>query len=165
MRQTHIHKKINIRTSNRGSILVEIIVGAAILSVVSLTFLGTFAFLSRLHQRDMLIIKGDLLAEEGLEAVRYIRSTGWFELSSLVGATRYIELGTSSWGITTTPEIIDGVFSRTLKIYSVERDISQDIVSSGGIVDPDTLLAEVTVSWEWRGTTSSVTYKTYVTNI
>lgn len=152
--------------ARRGSGLVEIVVAGAILSAVSLTFLGTLALLSRFHQKDMLTIKGQLLAEEGLEALRLMKGAGWGALSSLpTGTTRYLALGSSSWSATTTPEVVDGQFSRSFTLSPVYRGATDDIVSSGGTADPNTLLAEVTVSWLWRSATSSVTYRTYVTSI
>lgn len=150
----------------KGSVIVEVVVASAILSVVSLAFLGTLATLSRFHQKDMLAIKGGLLAEEGLEAVRYIKGGNWNTISSLTPDTPYyLSLSTSSWGVTTTPEIVDGVFYRSFKVFTVQRNSSDDIVSSGGTVDPNTLLAESRVSWNTRNSTSTATYKTYVTNI
>jgi hypothetical protein len=154
------------RNTRKGSGLVEIVVAGAILSAVSLTFLGTLSLLSRFHQKDMLTIKGQLLAEEGLEALRLMKGAGWSVLSSMpTGTARYLALGSSSWTATTTPEVVDGQFSRSFMLSQVRRGATDDIVSSGGTVDPNTLLAEVTVSWLWRSATSSVTYRTYVTSL
>ena len=150
----------------KGSALVEVLVAASILSAVSLAFLGAFSVLVRFHERDTFSVKGSLLAEEGLEALRLIKSSGWSALSSIpTGQARYFALGTSTWGVTTTPEVIDGMFYRSFKIYSVSRNTDDDIVSSGGTVDSNTLLTESSVSWNWRNATTTVTYKTYVTNI
>jgi len=67
--------------------------------------------------------------------------------------------------VTTTPEIVDGVFWRTVRVYEVMRDMNDDIVSSGGTIDPDTLLLRSDVSWDWRGATSTTGYSAYITNI
>ncbi|HEU0080556.1 MAG TPA: hypothetical protein VFQ72_00825 [Candidatus Paceibacterota bacterium] len=149
-----------------GSGLVEVVVGAAILSVVALAFLGTLSLLARFHQRDMLAIKGSLLAEEGIEAVRYIKGSGWAALASLPkDQDRYLEIAPASWKATTTPEIVDGAFYRSFRLSQVRRDASDVIVASGGTVDPGALLVSSTVSWNWRGATTSVTYTAYVTSI
>jgi len=155
-----------ISLHTKGSVIIEVIVASAIISLVSLAFLGTLATLSQFHQKDMYSIKGGLLAEEGLEAARYVKGSGWSNLSIIpTDTTRYFALATSSWGVTTTPEIVDGVFYRSFKLYQVARNISDDIVSSGGTVDSNTFLVESIVSWMWRGATSTTSYKTYVTNI
>lgn len=157
---------ISLSQRTKGSSLVEVVVAAGILGVVTLAFFGSFSALSRFHQRSMLAIKGGLLAEEGIEALRHIKDDGWSNIASIpAGTTRYLELGASSWSATTTPEVVDGVFYRSFRLYQVMRDGSDDIVSSGGTVDPDTLLLESAVSWDWRGSTSTATYQAYVTNI
>ncbi len=155
-----------ISLHTKGSVIIEVVVVSAIISMVSLAFLGTLSTLSRFHQKDMLAIKGGLLAEEGLEAVRYIKGSGWSNLSTVpLNTARYFELATSSWGVTTTPEIVDGIFYRFFKLSAVSRDVNDDIVSTGGTVDVNTFLVESNVSWNWRGSTSTSQYKTYVTNI
>jgi|SRR5581483_2963275 len=155
-----------MRLQNGGSVLLEVIIGAAILAAVALSFLGSFAVLSRVHERNMLYIKGDLLAEEGIEALRLIKGAGW---SNLLGistlGTRYLTVGDSTWGVTTTPEVIDGSFFRSIKVTPVSRSATDDITTSGGTVDTNTLLLESDVSWSYRNSTSTATYKSYVTNI
>lgn len=149
-----------------GSALVEVLVSASILSIVTFSFLGVFTVLSRFHQKDMYSIKGGLLAEEGIEALRLMKSGGWNVLSSIPLSTdRYFALGTSTWSATTTPEVLDGIFYRKFKIYSVNRDVNEDITPSGGTLDSNTLFLESDVSWSWRGSTTTTTYKAYMTNI
>ncbi len=146
--------------------MVEVVVVSAIISVVSLAFLGTLATLSRFHQKDMLSIKGGLLAEEGLEALRFVKGAGWSNLANLpLDTDRYFELAASSWSVTSTPEIIDGIFYRMFRLSAVYRDGNDDIVSIGGTVDTNTFFAQSSVSWRWKGATSTTSYKTYVTNI
>jgi hypothetical protein len=155
-----------IKNTESGSGLVEVVVASAIISLVAVSFLGSFALLSRFHQRDMLAIKAQLAAEEGLEAIRLIKSSSWSSLSSIpVNQDRHFALATSSWSATTTVELIDGLFYRSFRLGAVSRDSSDSIVASGGTVDPNTLLVEVSVSWPWRAATSTVTYKTYVTSL
>ncbi|MEN9621804.1 MAG: hypothetical protein RLZZ67_238 [Candidatus Parcubacteria bacterium] len=150
----------------KGSVIIEVVVASAIISLVSLAFLGTLSTLAVFHQKDMLSIKGGLLAEEGLEAVRFVKGSGWSNLSSLpLNTPRYFTLATSSWSVTTTPEIIDGLFYRSFKLNQVSRDGNDDIVPSGGTIDSNTFFAEASVSWRVRNATTTITYKTYVTNI
>ncbi|MDP1625417.1 MAG: hypothetical protein Q8L64_06720 [bacterium] len=150
----------------KGSGLVEIVIAGAILSAISMAFLGTLSILSQFHQKDMMIIKGQLLAEEGLEAIRLMKGAGWNAISTIpTGQAMYLALGESTWNATTSPDVVDGQFHRSFTLSQVSRDATGDIVSSGGSVDPGTLLAEVTVSWLWRNATSTVSYQTYVTSL
>ncbi len=154
------------KKNESGSGLVEVVVAAGIASLVALSFFGAFATLSRFHVKDTLTIKGQLLAEEGLEVLRLIKGSDWSALSQLpVGEDLYLALAPSIWSSTSTPEIIDGTFFRTFRLMSVSRDSLDAIVSQGGVVDANTLLAEVSVSWSWRNATTTVTYKTYVTSL
>ena len=152
--------------ASKGSTLLEVLVVAGILSAVCLSFIGTFVAVSRFHEKNMLAIKAELIAEEGLEALRLIKGDDWEGLSALTsGTTYYFYLATSSWSVTSTPEVIDGEFYRSFRPYAVYRDASDDIVSSGGTIDPGTLLFDVSVHWPWRGATTTANYKTYMTNL
>jgi len=155
-----------MKKNTKGSGLVEVVIVAAVLATSTLAIFGTFALLSRLHQRNMLTIKAELLAEEGIEALRFLKGGGWGNLSGLSGGqAKYLSLGVSTWSTTATPEVIDGAFYRTVHVNTVERDSSDNIVSSGGTTDPNTLLIDSSVAWSWRGATTTVTYKAYITNI
>lgn len=154
------------RKISKGSTLLEVLVVAGILATIALSVFGTLSLLSRFHQKNMFAIKGQLLAEEGIEALRFIKAGGWSSLTSIpTNTARYLALSPSSWSVTATPEIVDGIFWRVIKVYSVSRDVSNDIVSSGGTVDPNTLLLESKVSWNWRGATSTASYQSYITNL
>lgn len=155
-----------MQRAHKGSTLLEVLVVAGILSAICLSFIGTFVTVSRFHEKNMLAIKAELLAEEGLEAIRLIKGNGWSGLSALTpGNTYYFDLATSTWGVTTTPEVIDGEFYRSFRSYSVSRDASDNIVTSGGVIDSGTLLFDVSVHWQWRGATTTANYKTYMTNL
>jgi hypothetical protein len=111
-------------------------------------------------------IKAGLLAEEGIEALRLVKGSSFENISSIVRDTdKFLALSPYSWILTTVPEIIDGKFYRSFQVHTVSRGASDDIVVSGGIVDPNTLLLDVSVLWNWRGATSTANYKSYITNI
>lgn len=154
------------KSREHGSTLIEVVVVAAVLALVSMAFLGTFSALSRFHRKDMFAIKGELLAEEGIEAIRLIKSDSWNTLASIPpGAERFLSLSPFSWSVTTTPEVVDGVFYRSIRVFGVSRDTNDDIVSSGGTTDPDTLRLRSSVSWKEHGATSTASYESYMTNI
>lgn len=152
--------------TQRGSTLLEVLVVASILASIALGVFGSLSLLSRFHQKNMFAIKGQLLAEEGVEAVRFLKSSGWSTLTAFPRNTpRYLALATSTWSATTTPEVVDGIFFRQFIIRDVARDANGDIVSSGGTIDPGILRIESSVSWWWRGATSSALYQSYITNL
>jgi hypothetical protein len=145
---------------------MEIVVVSAILSVVSVAFLGTFATVSRFHEKNLRYIKAELIAEEGIEAIRLIKSGGFEKITALTpGGKYYFSLATSSWGVTTTPEVIDGMYYRSFTPYQVMRNASDDIVSTGGTIDPSTFRFQVRVDWNWRNATNTAIYESYMTNL
>jgi hypothetical protein len=149
---------------NKGSSLIEVIVVASVLTTASLAFFSSFTDLSSLHKKNTLLIKGQLLAEEGIEIVRLVRDSGWSNVSAIpTEQDYYFNLGLSAWGVTTTPEVIDGVFARHFRLHEVRRSaVNGSIVQSGGSVDANTFLADVFVSWLWNNATTTLKYQTYV---
>ena len=67
----------------------------------------------------------------------------------------------TTWSADDDAEIIDGVFYRWFTMASASRNSYFNIVSSRGMVDPQTLLATVSVSYPIYGATSSVSYSDY----
>jgi hypothetical protein len=126
---------------------------------------SAFSAYESAQSRQAPAVKGALLAEEGIEALKFIRNTGWNNFSSIPsGATRYLYFSGSAWSVTTTPEVIDGVFYRSFSPKSVSRDSSSNIVLSGGTNDPNTLFMTVTVSWSSHNATSTQSYSDYFFN-
>lgn len=145
--------------------MVEVLVGAALAGTLLIAVISAFATYENVQSRQVFSIKGQLLAEEGLEVLRLIRNTGWNNLANIpAGSTRYIYFSGSSWSVTTTPDIIDGVFYRSFSTASTSRDENSNIVSSEGVNDPNTLLAIFSVSWSVHNATSSVSYSDYLMN-
>ena len=146
--------------------VLEILIASA---VVSTAFISLF-FVFVLSQRAVLgaseKVRANFIAEEGLEVMRHLRDKSWSaNLAPLAPGTLYylsFDAGSSAWSTTiSSPGLIDGVFERTVRVAAVMRDGADDIVDSGGIVDPDTLKIIVTTTWEGR----SVGAETYLTNL
>lgn len=97
------------------------------------------------------------LAEEGHEAIRHVRDDNWEELAALdLGELHYLAFATSTLSVTSTPEVIDGTYTRSFRLTELYRDDSGDIVSatsSGATVDPDGRVVTVLVA-DARGTST-----------
>jgi hypothetical protein len=105
-----------------------------------------------LSRQALRVSQASFLLEEGAEALRVYRdnsSTNLFGGSPvLVSGTDYYPV--FSGGTWTFPQSIStvGVFTRKIVISNVYRDSStNDIVQSGGVLDVNTKLITVTVSW------------------
>jgi type II secretory pathway pseudopilin PulG len=116
-------------------------------------------------------VKAHYLAEEGLEIARYLRDQGWAgTFAALTNGVSYhlvFATTTGMWQATTTSQIIDGVFERTLTLEPVYRRTSDDdIVASTSpdikAIDPD--IRTVTVRVSASGTPDLV-LSTYLANL
>ena len=156
-----------------GFSLVEVIVGASIITVAIVAILNAYGYLIRAELSSTKLVNATYLLEEGIEAARYLRDKGWTSnIASLSTSTNYYLYlsaanGMGDWQPTTTRQIIDGVFVRTLNLGSVYRDstILQEI-SATGTIDINTRKITVTISWPGiSGATSTKSLSTYLTNM
>ena len=160
--QTKIIKS-NLNRFKPGSSIIEIIIALGIFIIIAASsvviILGSFST-TRLAKEK---IKATLIAQEGLEAVQSIRNQDW---ANLVTGTYGLEESTGIWGFASNPDIdSSGKFIRQIIVSDVERDINQEIVSSGGTIDEDSRKATVTVNWSFTPSRQiEVTLETYLTN-
>lgn len=142
--------------NQKGVSIIEILVVIFIMSVALTSLLGLASFslkTATLIQRNNQAVN---LAQEAMEATRSIRDSNWTKITNgnhgLTNISGY-------WDFAGTENIING-FTRTILIEDVQRDINDDIVESGGILDLDTKKITATVSWEGK----EVKLITYLTN-
>ncbi len=154
----------------KGFGLLEIIIASAIVSVTIFSLSYVFLIASKLNAVSSDTVRANFLAEEGVEALRFLRDKSWSaNLSGLsVGTTYYLSFvsATSAWSLGSSGgAYIDNAFWRTITVANVGRDASFNILSSGGTNDPDTKKVNVQVAWLERGATTTITLSTYLTNI
>lgn len=155
-------KKLSVTS---GLTLVEVLIAAAIILVAVMSLLGVHSFYLRSALENGAVVKAVHLAEEGIEAMRYLRDVSWSQnIAPLTNGVPYGLAFNTAWATDSTSMVV-GKFYRTVTFSSVERDAQSDIVSSGGVVDPNTKLVTVSVSWLTQGATTTKTVMTYLTNI
>ena len=146
--------------------LVEVIISVSILTVIMIGLISTFNYYVGTGIRSTEKIQGVLLAEETLEAVRFMRDSSWSTIGDLATSTSYhLEFTGVLWKASSTQIVIDGRFEQTFTFDDVyRRDSDDDIVplSSGDAktLDPDTLLITVSILTDGATTTEIVTYMT-----
>ncbi len=155
-------------TRTQGISLVEVIVATSIALVAVIALMSAYALYLHAATSTTSAIQADLLAEEGVEALRTYRDGGWdASFGSLAPGTVYYlsySTSTSRWSATTVPLYIDDVFLRFFMVEDVNRDVVHDITTVG-TNDPDTKKITVTVSW-WNGkATSTKVLAIYLHNI
>ncbi len=149
---------------NKGMSLLEVVIGSAVLlSLVSL--IAVYGVHLRIALSTTPKMEAVLLAEEGLEAVRFMRDSGWStKIATLTSNTPYyLYLSGSGWVSTTTNTYIDSIFERKFILSDVYRNGTSDIVSSGTL-DANTKKVSVSVSWSDHGATTTTALYTYLTN-
>lgn len=146
---------------------MEIVVVSGIIMGSLAAIIGLAAFFLATSQVVQQTSQATALAQEALEIVRNVRDgTDWAGgLGALTLGDFYHpeQLGVpSEWVLVSGVEII-GEFTRQIVFESVYRD-GDDNISASGSLDPDTLKAVVTVSWEERGRNHQVELEAYFTN-
>ncbi len=164
--------KINIRkiSFKKGSGLVEILIAIFIFTVI----LGSLITVSGMYIStafdSLKSTKAAYIAQEGIEAVKIIRDTGWNYISTLSENTDYyFYFDTSSstnntWYATSTFSYIDSIYVRTFNLEPVYRDSSGRITDSG-FLDPYTKKVTVSVSYLLKNSTTNKSLSTYIANI
>lgn len=156
------------RNSNNGLSLVEVLIATSIILAFFLALITVYNSYLKLAKTNINSVKAIFLAEEGIEAIKILRDSSWSnEIVPLTSGTNYYLAFTGGrWDTTTSNIYIDANFERKLSFSNVNRDaVTDDIVTSGGILDPNTRLLTVTVSWNNRGATSTKVLSTYITNL
>jgi prepilin-type N-terminal cleavage/methylation domain-containing protein len=155
----------------KGFGLVEVIVAIFIFTLI----LGLLITASNMYISgagdNLKSAKAAYIAEEGMEAVKIIRDTGWNNISTLSDNTNYyLYFDTSSstnniWKATSTDAFVDSIFIRTFKTSPVYRDLNGRIVTTGGTFDTNSKEISVSVSWLSKNGTTTKTLSTYIANI
>lgn len=152
----------------KGMSLVEILVAVFIFMVILGVLITINNFYLSNSSKNIKLIKATYLTEEGMEAVRVIRDTSWNQISSsTMGVPYYInfDISSSTWKATTTANSIDS-YIRWFTLHDVRRDNNtKKIVESGGTVDPYSKKVNVYISWQDKGSTTTKSMSSYISNI
>lgn len=145
-----------------GQSVIEIILAVAIfVIIVSGVVVSTLGVIN-LNQTSSEEVVALEFAKEGIEAVRSIKNQNY---SSLVdSAATGISNASGVWSFSGVENVFDK-YTRSIKIESVQRDASGNIVATGGTLDSNTKKVTATVSWNVSGSrNSSTSIGEYLTN-
>jgi prepilin-type N-terminal cleavage/methylation domain-containing protein len=156
--------------NRKGFSLIEIAVAIGVLgiSVVSIAqFSHAFLRAARLVSNRT---QAAFLAQEGMEAVRYLRDSSWSDNidAMTTGTPHYLHFNSSTldYALTATePPLIEGRFERTITAHDAFRDANDDIVSAGGTADTSTKKFTVALSWRERGVTTTESIVWYLADL
>lgn len=159
---------MNYSKGKNGFGMLEIVIGAALISVSLFGVVAVSSASLKATENATHSIQAAFLLEEGMEVMRFLRDSGWNTyIAPLNTATPYyLNFSAGAWTTTSSQVLdIDGIFERTFVINDVYRNIDDDIVTSGGTIDPNTKKITFSVSWSLRGITITKTISAYLTNI
>lgn len=149
----------------KGFTLVEVLISASVILVSVLAVMGVHSLYLRTALNNNELIKATYLAEEGVEVVRFWRNASWNnKIEPIPLNTPYgLSLSGSGWATSTNQYV--GNYERRISLSAVNRDASGDIVSSGGVLDPNIVMVTSQVSWMKGGATTTKSIVTYITNL
>lgn len=156
----------NIKFKNSGFSVIEVLIACLIISMVSLSLISATTKGISLSNRALRQIQANMLMEEGVEAVKSVRDASWSNISGLTQENNYLSFSSNTWNLSNANqvEVVDGIFTRTIKLSSVNRDTNDNIAPTGTI-DARTRKVSVVVSWNSSGTTISKEINFYINDI
>lgn len=132
---------------SKGFSTIEVLLSSSILILIVAAFMGAYIYGSESTALAGQRARAVFLAEEGLEASRNIRDSGF---SNLVNGTNGLAISGSQWIFSGASDITDSFYTRQITISAAGTDRKQ--VAS-------------TVTWQQNNQrTGSVSLTTYLTN-
>jgi len=159
-----INKIYNIH--KKGVALVEVVIAAAIISVGVLAVSSAYSTYVSYAFSNQYNVQVSYMMEEALEAVSFFRDNSWAANIAHLSTTTtyYLTFSGSSFATTTTPQYVDGKFLRSITVSDVKRDANQDIASAG-TYDPNIKHVTTSVSFSYKGATTTKSISMYITNL
>jgi hypothetical protein len=154
---------------NKGISMMEILIVTAILGFSVSGLLGLISLSLTSSTINKGFSQADALAQETIEQVRNFRDGTLWSTDGIgtlsVGTDYYPELSGSPSVIQMTAgsQTVSG-FTKKVIFENVSRDTNDNIVSSGGILDPNSKKLTITVSWQERARNHQRQLITYLTN-
>ena len=154
------------KNQKSGFSILEIVIATAIISISLFSLMAVSRISLEIVQQSANRVKAGFLLEEGVEAIKILRDSGWSaNIAPLsAGAVYYLDFNNNTWQATTTNIYIDGILERSFRIEDVYRD-SNDDIASFGFLDSGTKKVSVSVSWKEKTGTTTKSISTYITNL
>ena len=152
--------------NSKGFGVAEIVVAVAVISLSIFGLLSVANISLKTLRGNTNSIQAAFLLEEGVEAVKILRDSGWNEniVSLSAGTDYYLSFNGTTWKATTTNAFIDNIYERKFAVNNVNRDGNDDITASGAF-DPNTKKITVSVSWLSSTGTTTKSISTYITKL
>lgn len=147
--------------TKNGFGLLELIISLGLFVVIAVSGIATIAnalVINRLSDNQTAAF---LYAKRGIEAIRSIRNQGFI---NLYPGDYGLSSASGTWALSGTSDT-EGKYNRVVKLETVGRNASGNIVASGGTIDPEVIKATSTVTWDFSPTRNlTVSLSEYLTN-
>lgn len=157
-----------LKKNNKGFLVVEILVGLSIIALIVLAFSNLAQKSISLSNRSLNTLKATFLLEEAGEITKMYRDEAWSNVSSLSLDTDYyldFDSVNEQYYFSTTPSKIDNFFTRIIRFESVNRDSSTDDIAQVGDLDSNTLLVDISISWQEKSEIITKNLSFYISDI
>ena len=145
-----INSKLKVQSSKlTGFTLVEVMVAMALLMTLTISLVAVGQLSVKSSQIAKVRVRAGLWARQTMEEVLAVRANNF---ANLAEGTYNPEVAAGKWTLTAGPEVVDDL-TRKVEVSRVQRAVACGgervcpIVTSGGVVDPVTFRAKVTVNW------------------
>jgi len=140
-----LKKTFNYIQKNQAQSLIELLIVIGLMAILlPAVSMGLIASREGKPQQERRVRAAQLI-KESQEAVRSIREASWSNIET--NGTYYPEHDGSTWSLVAGTEIVNTI-TRQIEIEDVQRDDNNQIVESGGSVDPSTKKITITTSWD-----------------
>lgn len=154
-------------SKQNGYGLIEIIVVASVGLMIFLSISNCLNSFLKISINNVNTTEALFLAKSSLEQARAVRDEDWTNISSLnLSDSYYFDSNGDSpekW-ISQMGTKSEGRYTIWITISEVQRDGNDDIVSSGGTVDDNTLKITSNISWLTTSGTEQISLFEYLTN-
>lgn len=153
--------------STKGLSIVEIIIASAIIAVCITGIVGAIQIYLKIVHQNAREAQAVLLLDETSEALQYLRDQSYdtYIFQPVLNTTHTIMWNGTGYELSTSTILLPYDMTRTVSFQEIRRDSSDDIVSSGGTVDPDTRKAVITISWPYQGENKTLSSEMLIHNL
>jgi len=153
-------------TIKGGLSILELVVAVAVITIFLSAIVFSFNSFLKLSSYNIKRVKAIYLAEETIEAVRFLKTADWESniapLNS--GQDYFLNFTGATWQIVSAGNMI-GEFERKFMLQDVLRDVAGRIVEQGGNLDSETKKLTASVSWLSSNATTTKSVVTYIAKI
>lgn len=154
----------------KGISLIEVVLAVGIISGAIIYVAQAYGGFVSASVGNMSKVQATFLLDEGVEAIKTIRGEKWSNIASTTDYTPYYLAWNANlikWQISTTSQVTDDIFYRTIVFEPVTRDGNFNILAAttSGTIDEGTKKANLSVEWNEKGATSTRSITMYIFNI